>query len=398
MIDLRHTALDSDESYRIVGGTDEILTPALVIYPEIVEANIAATLHLLDGDPNRWRPHVKTAKLASVMRRLVDRDIRQFKCATALELVTACAARAEDVLLAYPVVGAQARRVREIAGEFPETRISVLVENAEQVQAWAGSRIGLFIDVNPGMNRTGIGQERAEAILDLARAIVEAGLAFRGVHYYDGHTTGLEPAEREAAAHRGYDRLIELVAALARAGLDVPEAITAGTPALPYSLSYAAFRSAPFVHRVSPGTVVYSDCTSLMQLPQGYGYRPAAVVVTTVVSRPTVERITCDAGHKAVSADMGVPTCAVLGRPDLRPLGPSEEHLPLELPEGALAPTIGATLYLVPRHVCPTVNNFDYALLVNGGRITGVERVTARGHEGPLLARTGAASKPLEHE
>jgi len=39
---------------------------------------------------------------------------------------------------------------------------------------------------------------------------------------------------------------------------------------------------------------------------------------------------------------------------------------------------------LVPRHVCPTVNNFDYALLVEGGRIVGVERVTARGREIPV--------------
>src|SRR5262249_622809 len=183
--------------------------------------------------------------------------------------------------------------------------------------------------------------------------------------------------------------LMEPVAELTAAVIDVPEASTAGTPAFLYSLSYAEFRGSPFLHRVSPGTVVYSDCTSLMQLSQEYGYRPAAVVAPTVVSRPTVERITCDAGHKTVSADMGVPTCAVLGRPDLRPLGPSEEHLPLELLESAVAPTIGDTLYLVPRHVCPTVNNFDYALIVEGGRITGIERVTARGREGPLLVTVG---------
>jgi D-serine deaminase-like pyridoxal phosphate-dependent protein len=53
---------------------------------------------------------------------------------------------------------------------------------------------------------------------------------------------------------------------------------------------------------------------------------------------------------------------------------------------GATPPAIGETLYLVPRHVCPTVNNFDAALIVENGREIGVERVTARGHEGPLLA------------
>jgi len=81
---------------------------------------------------------------------------------------------------------------------------------------------------------------------------------------------------------------------------------------------------------------------------------------------------------------MGDPTCAVLGHPELRPLHPSEEHLPLAVAPGAPVPALGDTLYLVPRHVCPTVNNFDAALLIEGGRIARVERVTARGHSGPL--------------
>ena len=91
--------------------------------------------------------------------------------------------------------------------------------------------------------------------------------------------------------------------------------------------------------------------------------------------------LTCDAGHKAVSADAGVPTCVVIGHPDLVPLKPSEEHLPVEVTNGARRPEIGETLYLVPRHVCPTVNNFDDALIVETNQVIAVERVTARGHE-----------------
>lgn len=380
-----HLALASDAAYRIRDGADAVLTPALAIYPEIVDANIAATLRLLGGDANRWRPHVKTAKLASVMRRMVEHGVRQCKCATTLELATACDAGFDDVLLAYGVVGPHAARAREIAAAHPGVRVSALVESAEQIEAWTGAPVGLFVDVNPGMNRTGLGQERGEELVALARAISDAGLDFRGLHYYDGHLAGVPASEREVVAHRGYDQLLRLVAALNDAGIPVPEVVTAGTPAFPASLSYAPFRGAPFVQRVSPGTVVYGDLTSLSHLPAEYGFRPAALVVATVVSHPTPDRVTCDAGHKAVSADMGDPTCAVLGRPDLRALHPSEEHLPLEVAPGAPVPAIGDMLYLVPRHVCPTVNNFDAALIVADGHIAGVERVTARGHEGPLL-------------
>jgi len=369
------------DAYRIE-GVEQVLTPALAIYPQIVDSNIQVTLGLLGGEANRWRPHIKTAKLGYIMRRLVEHGIANFKCSTSLELLTVCENGASDVVVAYPMVGASARRIRAIADQFPGTEVSALVETREQIEPWKDSRIGLFIDINPGMDRTGIEQNRVDEIVGLARAIQNAGQIFRGLHYYDGHLSSLALPERNAVAHKGYDRLMEIVEAFERAGVPILEIITAGTPAFPCSLSYARFNDASFIHRVSPGTVVYNDCSSLAQLPSEYRYRPAAVVVSTVVSHPSPGRFTCDAGHKTVSADSGVPTCAVISHPEYLPSRPSEEHLPINV--SGDSPRIGDAIYLVPKHICPTVNNFDYALLVISGKIAGVERVTARGREAPL--------------
>jgi len=349
-----------------------------------VNANIAVTLRLLGDRADRWRPHVKTAKLGFTMNRLIERGVTRFKCATSLELRCACEAGASDVVIAYPLHGAGARRARQIAEQHPRVIVSALVEAADQIEPWIGGGAGLFVDINPGMDRTGIEQSRVDDIVALVRSIVDRDLAFRGLHYYDGHLVSPSLEERETTAHRGYDRLLEIVKRVEESGAAVEEVITSGTPALPCALSYRPFESASFVHRLSPGTVVYNDLTSLSQLPDDYGYRPAAVVLSTVVSRPSPGRVTCDAGHKTVSADAGVPTCAVVGRPELRPGHPSEEHLPIEVPRGAETPDLGEVLYLIPRHVCPTVNNFDHAVLVTGGRVGGVERVTARGREAPL--------------
>jgi D-serine deaminase-like pyridoxal phosphate-dependent protein len=354
----------------------EVLTPALLIYPDLVAANIEATLKLTGNDPNRWRPHIKTAKIPAVIRQMIDRGVRQFKCSTTLELLTACELGAEDVLLAFPVTGANANRTLAIARHFPNAKVSVLIESGQQASIWQGTGIGVFIDINPGMDRTGIGEEHAADIRDLA---LQLASTFRGLHYYDGHVTG------QADAHSGYDRLLEIVETLARAGIAPAEVITSGTPAAPFALTHAGLRNGRFIHRISPGTVVYNDMTSLKQLP-GLGYIPAAVVLATVVSHPTPNRFTCDAGHKSVSADAGVPTCEVAGRPDLKPMKPSEEHLPIDSSAADQLPAIGSHVYLIPRHVCPTVNNFDEALMVVNGEIRGVERVAARGHEGPLLA------------
>src|SRR5436305_4809419 len=105
------------------------LTPALVIFPEVVDRNIETTIARLGNNPDRWRPHVKTAKLISTMRQMTARGIRNFKCATTLELRTVCEAGAADVLVAFACWGARARRVAQIAREYPAVAVSALVEN-----------------------------------------------------------------------------------------------------------------------------------------------------------------------------------------------------------------------------------------------------------------------------
>lgn len=364
------------EAYR-VSGAEKIMTPALLIYPDLVESNIQATLRMVGNDPDRWRPHIKTAKLGATVEKMLQNGIRNYKCATTLELLTACRLGAADVLLAFAVVGANAQRTLEIAADFPQTRISVLVESAAQAAAWKGTDIGIFLDLNPGMDRTGMSLQSPSDIIALAKSI---GKQFRGLHYYDGHVTKYAPAETEAKIHAGYDQIVSLVKTLLAAGLAVEEVITSGTPAAPAAISYRGFDSGPFVHRISPGTVVYNDLNSLGQLP-GFGYAPAALVLSTVISHPGEGIITCDGGHKSVSADSGVPTCAVVGEPNIRPGKPSEEHLPMQVEHPGRVPAIGDQLYLLPKHVCPTVNNFDEAYLVVNGRVTGVEPVSARGHE-----------------
>src|SRR5271170_3944808 len=166
-----------DPIYR-VSDVDDVMTPALVVYPEVIASNIERTVSLLGGDANRLRVHIKTSKLGYTLRMMVERGIRTFKCATTLELLVACQCGAADVLLAYPSVGANARRVREIAEQFPQVRISVLAENEEQLRQWRGSRLGVFLDINPGMNRTGIEQSHSAEIVALVGAIGANGLKF----------------------------------------------------------------------------------------------------------------------------------------------------------------------------------------------------------------------------
>jgi D-serine deaminase-like pyridoxal phosphate-dependent protein len=375
--------LPAESKYQLVDAK-AVLTPALIIYSDIVESNIRNTIRLLGGDTNRWRPHVKTAKLAMSMKLMMRQGVKQFKCATSLELLSLCECGAEDVLLAYTALGPNAVRVREIANRYTNVAVSALIDDEKDLHAWKGSRVGLFLDLNSGMDRTGMPLTGIEKVIRLIASIEECDIPFRGLHCYEGHLAGIELPERIRRAHAIYNQLLGLAEDLKNRGIAVPELVTSGTPAFACALNYPTWPNSGFLWRVSPGTVVYCDSSSLQQLPPDNGYFPAAVVLTRVISKPSANSITCDAGHKTLSVDRGVPNCVVAGHPDTQPLGPSEEHLPINIVAGGSVPALGEVLYLIPRHVCPTVNNFDHALIATDGRIVDMQRVTARGREIPL--------------
>jgi len=135
-------------------------------------------------------------------------------------------------------------------------------------------------------------------------------------------------------------------------------------------------------------TVVYGDFTSAGQLPAKLRLPSGGGGGSTVVSRPSPNRVTCDAGHKAVSARRRFADLRGPGPPGLEPRKPKRRTFGrlTRLPAPNCRPWV-IIYILVPRHVCPTVNNFDHALLVIGGKIAGVERVTARGREAPVMEK-----------
>ena len=364
----------------------ELQTPALVVYLDRVRQNVRRVIELAGG-VDRWRPHLKTTKIPEVWAELLSAGLRQFECATTREaavLLDVAAAHLGpnervDLLVAYPHRGPALQRLRELASAAPHADVSVLVEDPG-LSAEVAADLGVFVDLNPGMNRTGVPLEQLEAVRAIARG---AGERFRGLHFYDGHLHDPDLERRRAAIFAGYDRLLEVVATLDLAGVRVGEVVTAGTPAFHHALSYERFGHAPFAHRVSPGTVVFHDGRSQQQNPD-VPLEPAALVLARVISHPADGIATCDAGSKSLAAEAGDPCAFVVGDAGLTALTPSEEHLPLRCAGGR--PARGATLLLAPRHVCPTVNLAESAVLVEDGAAPRVAAVTARAHE--LLAST----------
>jgi D-serine deaminase-like pyridoxal phosphate-dependent protein len=273
------------------------------------------------------------------------------------------------------------RAASALADHYSETSVSILTDSTTHARA-VPSNLDLFLDINPHMNRTGI------PIADFERIEAVAGVAarrMRGLHAYEGHIHDPTASQRARHAEEGYRELLDVVAQLSSKGFGVAELVTSGTPTFLYAYRFfepAAFERAgvgPIPHQVSPGTVVFFDYdygALLDDLP----LTPAALLLARVVSHPAPALATIDVGSKSLACEVAPPLCYVVGYPELVPTKPSEEHLPLFL-DGIDPPPLGAELWLVPRHICPTVNLAEEALIVESDGSCDVVRVVARSHD-----------------
>jgi len=299
-----------------------------------------------------------------------------------LDVLAAHGTEGADLLIAYPLQGPSLQRAGALAAQFPATSLSVLSEDPAHAAA-VPERLGVFVDVNPGMHRTGIPLTNSARIIAVARA---AGMRLRGIHFYDGHIHDDDATSRRAAAHAAYDALLGLLETLAQAGIAPREVITSGTPTFRYALDFPGFaggtvQGSNAVHRISPGTVVFHDL-QYDELLEDVDLEPAAVVLARVVSHPREGLITCDAGSKSIAAECGNPVGFALGHPHMVGLSPSEEHLPMDVSAVAShVPVLGSMLYLVPRHICPSVNLAEKALLVRPDGRAEVVEVAGRAHD-----------------
>mmetsp|Transcript_41065 Transcript_41065/g.66052 ORF Transcript_41065/g.66052 Transcript_41065/m.66052 type:complete len:430 (+) Transcript_41065:1428-2717(+) len=409
-------------SYKVDSSVlSRTISPSLLVFMSKVRANSQCIIEKVGG-PNRWRPHLKTTKLPSVWRELYKQGVKNYKCATCrearvfLESLDAelregwnegegDSAAAADLLVAYPALGPNLEEVANLAAQNPWCQISILCDHTSAPERVTEAKnLGVYVDVNPGMNRTGIPYTEREAILEIC---AKADDQFKGIHFYEGHMTELSFEKRREKAFEGYDRLFELLEYLVGNGISISEVVTSGTPSFTCAIQYPSFGNNSFMmggqkitHRVSPGTVVFSDHRSEMQNP-GLGLQPAAVVYSRVISHPTPNIVTFDAGSKSLAAEVQ-PVAFVMGHADvLTPLTPSEEHFPQQHDDLSADDVerlfgIGSGHLLVPSHICPTVNLAEKAVIIDGDEnetLYSVTDVRARAHDvgwgGSMIIQNG---------
>jgi len=355
-----------------IENIDTVDTPALLFYKDRIAENIRQ-LKKRVSSIDRLRPHVKTNKSADICRMMMAEGITKFKCATIAEAEMLGSINAEDVLLAYQPVGPKIKRLLELVRKFPGTKISCLVDNIDSGKEIAAlfhsnyQSINLFIDLNVGMNRTGITPEKSTALFEALNSI--AGITIVGLHVYDGHITDADITVRRQRLNAEYKKVFSLREWIEKKYQKHMMIIGGGSP------TFSVHAEQNDVE-CSPGTFILWDWNYKNSYPEE-PYKYGALVVSRIVSITSETTMTIDLGHKSVAAENPLPRVHFLNVPEAVPISHSEEHMVLKVADTKKY-TVGNVLYGVPAHICPTVALYERASVVQNKRVITEWNITSR--------------------
>lgn len=364
------------ENWYALTSTKNLISPSLLVYPERIEKNIQGMI-AMSGGTEYLRPHVKTHKMAEIIQMQLAHGISKFKCATIAEAEVLAQCNAEDILLALQPVGANVDRFFALIEKYPYALFSTIVDNPDTIKIISKKaktlqlKVPLWLDLNVGMNRTGIIPDDKAAML-FEHIAQDPYLVSIGFHAYDGHIREPDPALRKQLCDTAFKPVLGLKKKLEAKGIPVTHIIAGGSPTFPIHAKREGIQA-------SPGTTLLWD--------KGYGtlfpdipMLPAAVLFTRVISKPKTGVLCLDLGHKSVASEMPLPRVVIFGLENAKHISQSEEHLVLETDE-AEKYAIGQGCYAIPYHICPTVAKYKNVSTVVNGVITGQWKVAARDHQ-----------------
>jgi len=334
----------------------ELDTPALVVDLDILETNLQemaayCTLHGLG-----LRPHTKTHKIPAIARKQIESGAHGITVAKLGEAELMVRNGFDDLLIAYPIVGAsKLARLVELSKKAQitvSTDSLAVAEGISSAAQAAGTKIGLLAEMDAGLRRCGV--QSPDELVALATAMTRLpSVDFLGFMFFPGQIR-VSPPEQLPILEGIDARLREAQDNLFRSGIEVTVVSGGSTPTARQSHHMKT------VTEIRPGTYVFNDLNTatigVTDVPHC-----ALTVHVTVVSTAVKGRAVIDGGSKTFSSDLlhggaGRGFGYLLEDPGVVLESMSEEHGHLNIEAASCPLKIGDRLRFIPNHVCTTVN------------------------------------------
>lgn len=363
-------------------------TPGILVDGDTAKRNIRRVQQAVDACGCKLRPHIKTHKMPYFANLQLAAGADGITCAKVSEAEVMADGGADDIFLAYPMVGVF-RIQRALALQKRVKRLILAVDSLEGAAALnraaedAGLVCEVRLEIDTGAKRTGVVREH---YLELAQKIAALPhLALTGIYTFKSLVLYGEPTQdNEAAAREEAELMHGMASRLQAAGIPIRDVSAGSTPT---GLQVA---KTGLVTEVRPGTYIFGDwmltrehCASLEDI--------AVRLYATVVSTPAPDYAVIDGGTKTFPMDipLDTPPCWYPGY--AIPIGPdgtpdenlqlrrmNEEHGIITAKNGETGLQVGQVLELVPIHVCTAVNLQNSVFVYEDGALRRMP-VAARG-------------------
>lgn len=360
---------------------DQLPTPALTIDLDIFDRNIAKMQSHLNAAGLGLRCHTKMHKSPIIARKQIAAGAIGVCCATISEAEVMLAGGITKILITSPVVtDDKISRLLAMCQKSSEVEIVVdYIQGADRISELAGEmklNIGVLVDLDPGMGRTGI--EPGQKALELVRHIGEAcpNLTFNGLQMYIGncmHVQGFEK-RRDKYLHL-ISKGIETKELLESNGIQVPVFSGGGTGTYDIDADLGALTD------LQAGSYAFMDVEYRDIGGQGtetfVDFEPSLFSLVTAISKPQERLITVDAGIKCLATDTGYPEFRDVEGATYHFGG--DEHGIIQLNNSSRQINLGDRLSVITPHCDPTVNLYDYYYPYRQGMVTEIWPISARG-------------------
>ncbi|MFN8511291.1 MAG: alanine racemase [Thermomicrobiales bacterium] len=359
----------------------ELDTPALVVDLDQLERNIAEMAERVHAAGSRVRPHTKTHKTPEVARLQLRHGAAGITVAKLGEAEVMADAGVDDILIANELIGEQkARRLAQLARRITVRSCVDSLAGARMLSDVAvdsGVRFEVLLDVNTGLNRSGVLPDEAAALGATIGAL--PGIALVGVFSYAGAAPGApDPTARRDWGVREGELAVGVALELRAKGFAAEIVSVGGTSASIFAAGVDG------VTEVRPGTYVFNDA-GYSRLGIGSLDQCALRIRSRVISRPAPDRAVIDAGSKVLTTEKRIignedPGFGFIeALPGTRITNLWEEHGVLKLDDEGRQLAVGDVIEIIPNHVCPTINLADSWFGARGDEIEREFAVAARG-------------------
>ncbi|SFD89183.1 D-serine deaminase, pyridoxal phosphate-dependent [Lentibacillus persicus] len=360
----------------------ELDTPSLVIDQEIMIANIQRMQDYAEKYQVHLRSHTKTHKMPVLAKLQEKAGANGITVAKVGEAEVMAENGLNDIFVANQIVGeSKLNRIKKLAETI---HISFGVDSIEQCEMiekvfTKQQPAQVLIEIEVGENRSGVIDE--SDYVRLVNYIKNSPfINLKGVFSHDGHTYKAKDLEEcRRLYNEAQKRTLHFAHLAHEQGVELETVSIGSTPPLLHD-----FGVMEGITELRAGTYILMDVSQANAL--GSYSSCAASVLTTVISKPTNERIITDVGAKGLtmqSRSEGI--CATVGIGYIK--NSNHVHIDQVFDEHAIIydepfrnnVIIGDKVEIIPNHICPVSNLYDNAYLVSGDDVVDEIPILCRG-------------------